>query len=102
MITTSSFSDSLKLNTDKENEVTHDVASVENQLVFFFNKNTIAIKPEDISACHPIGKKPMRDIVVRLVSRKTTNMILYKAKKEKCHKGTDDYVGEHLTKKIKS
>ena len=96
--TTSSFSDSVKLNTEKETEVVHDTVSVEKQLVSFFNEKNIPIKSEDISVCHPIGKKPVRDIVVRCVSRKTTNMILFKAKKEKCLEGTDVYVSEHLTK----
>ena len=97
--TAGSFSDSVKINTDKEQEVIPDSISVEKQVVTFFNQKDIPLKSEDISVCHPIGKKEIKDIVVRMVNRKSVEMVLKKVKKEKCLEGLDVFVSEHLTQK---
>ena len=103
----SSYAASLKKGRDNENDNNtndNDNVSLETQVVKYLNDNSIPIKHEEISVCHPIGnKKPHKDIVVRCVSRKTKAMVMLKVRKEKVlnsnGKSTDVHINEHLTRK---
>ena len=98
--THSSYSSSVRSNTSRENEVKHDLESIEKQVIDFFEKQGLSISESEISACHPLGgKKPIKDIVLRFVSRKSKSKILTKVKKDGILKATNVFVSEHLTKK---
>ena len=95
-----SYANSLKAGTEKENFTQKEEASTENQVISFFEKNGVSLSPNEISACHPVGgKKPHRDIVMRLTNRKSKNRIMFLVKKEKVLKDIEVYVSEHLTRR---
>lgn len=96
-----SFASSVKKGTPNDNDELDqkEEISMEKQVVDFFEAHDIPISSNDIAACHPIGKKPIKDIIVRCVSRKSKNTIMRKVKKDKVLNGTDFYINEHLTSK---
>ena len=75
-----------------------ELETLENQVLEFLNtKLDLDLEPSEIAACHPINaKKTKKDIIVRVVNRKTKIHILRKAKQLK---GTQVFINEHLTKR---
>ena len=73
---------------------------MEEQVITFLNSKGIDLKNEEISACHPLrGKKKVKDIVIRVVNRKTKDRVLKKVKKDRVLKDTNVFISEHLTQK---
>ena len=77
----------------------HELETIESQVIAFLNEKDIVVSPDEISACHPIPTKDKtrpQPIVIRFVNRKTKQRLLCSAKKLK---GTSVFINEHLTSK---
>ena len=73
--------------------------SVEDQIIKFLGNHELELKSEEISACHTLKSKnsnQTKDIIIRLVNRKTKVRLLKDSKK--LH-GTKVFINEHLTTK---
>ena len=82
-----------------ENMPSHELETIESQVIAFLNEKDIVVSPDEISACHPIPTKDKtrpQPIVIRFVNRKTKQRLLSSAKKLK---GTSVFINEHLTSK---
>ena len=72
---------------------------VEDQVTEQLNENGIYIRPEEISACHTLGKPAengLQKVIVRFQNRKSKTRVLINAKNLR---RTGIYINEHLTKK---
>lgn len=73
--------------------------TVEDQVITKLNEHGLELKEEEISACHPIGKRNDNGetkVIMRFVSRKTKDRLLRNGRKLK---NTGIYLNEHLTSK---
>ena len=74
--------------------------NLEIQVIDYLNSKGINLKEEEISACHQLrSKKQIKDIVIRVVNRKSKSRIMKQVKKHKSLKNTNVYISEHLTTK---
>ena len=74
--------------------------NLELQVIDFCNSKGINLKEEEISACHQLrSKKQTKDIVIRVVNRKTKSRIMKQVKTNKALKNTNIFISEHLTTK---
>jgi len=81
--------------TMKENEV-------ETQTIAFLNKFGMNVQESEVSACHFLGQKRddgKRNVIIRFVSRKTKERVLFYARTSKKMRETKVFINEHLTKK---
>jgi hypothetical protein len=72
---------------------------IEEQVITKLNDHGIRINPDEILACHTLGRQNddgTHKVIVTFFCRKTKTKTLFNAKKLK---GTGIYINEHLTKR---
>jgi len=87
---------------EKNKEPTMKENEVETQTIAFLNKFGMNVQESEVSACHFLGKKRddgKRNVIIRFVSRKTKERVLFYARTSKKMRETKVFVNEHLTKK---
>jgi hypothetical protein len=87
---------------ESDKEPTMKVNEVEKQTLAFLNRFGMNIEESEVSACHVLGKKKengTQNVIIRFVSRKTKERVLFYARTSKKFRATRVFVNEHLTKK---
>ena len=84
-----------------EIEDTHaQTQKLEVQVIDFLNSKGSKLEEEEISACHQLrSKKKTKDIIIRMVNRKSKFRIMKEVKTKKSLKDTNIYISEDLTTK---
>lgn len=85
--------------TDNREPAEHEVLSLEQQVMVFFENKGIDLERNGIEACHSLPRKNKNEkpaIIIRFINRKYKKQLLKQGRKLK---GTNVYVNEHLIKK---